>query len=512
MAKKLLLNLVFIFIASIPLLISNHFLFLKDPPIWPDEAVFADIAKNFSFTGNMYTNIYAGIVPELDKVSVGYPPLYFYILSYWTKLFGFEIESVRSLSYLLGLLSLCLFFLIAKIHVKNNFLAAVGTFILSLNVHFARSTRLARMEILTLLFFLISHYLFLHARNTTNKYIFLTSGLASAFATLTHPMGFISTITIFLGVVMERQKIKQKIINLVWVLIPIVLLNLIRLIIERDNFTSLVDAYLAHSKDKIVKIPYAFILFQADFSWYLLFISYLAIVIVHILLYIKVYKNGNPNNPKKETPIKDHMFIILGLVVSFVWVILGKEGGYMVYLQPFITLSLLYLINYAIKHTNQAIKIYIFSLASLIPLNYLNLQFFNNDNFGITRSGLNSIWDSKFYNYHNFTKKIVENIPKDKKISIFITSTPDPYFDLEQLDSLTLYETVGPGYNIADENYKKALDASDYVISTWVPHQFLVDYLNSNTAEKIFIGDPGEYQAILFKLKPRSDRIQLNSY
>ncbi|HBL52318.1 MAG: hypothetical protein A3D24_04255 [Candidatus Blackburnbacteria bacterium RIFCSPHIGHO2_02_FULL_39_13] len=490
--KKIIFQILLFFISISPFILSNYLLFLKDPPIWPDEPVFLNMANNLVTIGKLAMNIVGD--PNAEQSGGGYPPLYFYILGVWTSTFGNSIETVRSMSLLLAFFSLLVFFLLAN-KIFNNFrLAAIGTFILSLDVHFSRSSRTGRMEILTFFFFLLSILLLLCAQKSKKFFWYLFSGFAAALATLSHAAGFVAPIVLMVGELTVPENNRKKLCKILILIIPTVLLNLIWIVSKKGSVDFIASAFSIQFQDKASKIPYIFVLFQSDFSWCLLFLAYATIIATSLILLIKFFK-------------REHLFILTGSIVSAMFVIFGKEGGYIIYLQPFIVLNIIYVLTKRVELINETAKIGIVCLALIVIVSYINIQFFNNDNIGITRSGVNSIWDSKNYNYHQFSNEIAEKLPKNKNLTLFLSAAPDPYFDLVKNSQYRIYEMVSPSAPLSDSLYKKLLDSTDYIIFTWIPHQYLADYINKNKEEFIHVGQEDTYQATIVKLKPLKDRI-----
>ncbi|MDO8638039.1 MAG: hypothetical protein Q7R43_00560, partial [Candidatus Daviesbacteria bacterium] len=96
--NKILFYSGILLISILPLIISFNLLYLKDPPIWPDEPVFYDMARNLITNDSLSTRIYTGTSSDVKNTGLGYPPLFFYTLGYFTEIFGSSIETIRLLS------------------------------------------------------------------------------------------------------------------------------------------------------------------------------------------------------------------------------------------------------------------------------------------------------------------------------------------------------------------------------------------------------------------------------
>lgn len=491
--NNLFLYYLILFLISItPLLVSNFFLFLKDPAVFPDEPVFFDMARNISFKGFYTADIYVGTIKEVAESGLGYPPLYFYLLNLWSSIFGSTIESVRSMSFILGLICLLLFFLITKEVFKSDKFALIGTLLLSANIHFARAARLGRMEILAFLFLVISSLFLILAWKRKKKVFYTLSGFGAAGAVLSHPLGIMVTPIMLLTTLITEKSLKDKVTLSFWTGIPVILAFFSWIIIQSERIPAILSTYPLLFSVKSGKPPYAWILFQNDFSWWLLFIIDFLLISIFIYTFIKTKSRLNT-------------FILIGLLISIFLALFNIEAVYLIYPQFFITLALLSCLS-AIEYYSDFLKKSFYILTGLLLLSFIIIQFFNNNNLAVTRPENRSIFSTRNYDYHKLTAEIIENLPKDKKTHIFIAAFPDPYFDLLKNPNFTIYEAPDPTFPLSEENYKRTLDQSDYIVLTWMPHKFLDDYINKNIESKIEIGTPDSYYAVLVKLLPKDKR------
>lgn len=491
--KKILLYSGLLLFAMSPLIISFQLLSLKDPPVWPDEAVFYDMAKNLINNDNLGTRIYAGTSSDVQSTGLGYPPVFFYIFGYFTDIFGSDIEIIRSLFLSFGIFSLITFFFLSKIIFRNNFLSLLGTIMLALDIFFARSSRTGRMEITTFCFMLLSYLFYVLTQIKKRNIYFLLAGIASGIALLNHPMGAIAPIIIVLNILMGNSKIKLKVFQFLIFIIPVIL-ALPFWILKSGNLLSLISTYGSHLQDKSPKLPYAFVLFQSSFSWWLMFIIYL-IIIGFFLFFIF-----------KSRILKDKFisfFLLSGTIISSIILLWGREGYYMIYFQPFIILIILFLLKNLYRKSG---FIFVLLLTILLIITNINLQFFNNNSLAMTNNNITSIFKSQKYDYHLFTKSISEVLP-NQKANIFLSSTPDPYFDLIKLNLYNFYEAPDPSFPISESAYKEVLNNSDYAIITWIPHKLLAEYIENNKEKIIQVGQIDGYHAILIKFVPKDKRI-----
>lgn len=477
--------LFFIFLGTLPLFFAGSLLFLKDPLIWPDEAIYLDTARTLAQTGRLATNIFGGTIPGLEQHAHWYPPLYFHLLAIWTNFFGSSIESVRFLSLLLALISLMTFFFVVKILFDDERLALLGTITLALDFSFSRASRVARMDMLSF-FLLVSTILaFLLAekeKSNLNKSLFfyLLTGFLGSLGVITHPLGFIAPTVIVFYLLIKRGLFKNKLLLISLITLPILLALFLWFFSMRDSFDLFLNQYRLQFLRKAPQTPFPLTLWYSNHSWKVIFSLY---GLTTIVLFFQLLLSCQSIN----------LFIFLGLVISTSVLLWGKEMWYTLYFQPFFPLALLSLLKtaYSQKHN----KFFFGVLGAIFVLLLLNLNMF----LGIVQQlGADS------YDYHQFTKLITNNLPS--KATIFLATIPDPYFDLKQQQNsnFRLYEF--PTVPVSDRAYKKLLDSTDYLILNMMPDKRLENYMNKYTAEKIVIGQSGQFSTTIFKLLPQNKR------
>ena len=149
--------------------------------LWLDEAISANVARNYS---------YLGIIKNFSP-SDFHPPLYYLVLKTWTSVFGFSEISLRFPSVLFSLLTGYFVYLIgAKLKNKNIGLWSATFFLFNpLIIYYSQE---ARMYSLVTLFLTIASYSYLTNRS---KLFCLFSFLS--FLTFYGSIFFIATILIW---------------------------------------------------------------------------------------------------------------------------------------------------------------------------------------------------------------------------------------------------------------------------------------------------------------------------
>jgi dolichyl-phosphate-mannose-protein mannosyltransferase len=173
-------------------------LWLTYPIPWPDEALFSDVSVHLIRHGRLATDLYAEFFPSMREHYYLTPPLYHLMQAGWFALFGVSIGAVRSLSVLTALAVMIATYGIGRRLGLSRLVALVPSALLALDAVFLRASLLGRMDLLTLLFILLSIWLALDdpkaragRRGGLSRRAFLL-GLMSALAVLTHPIGFVA--------------------------------------------------------------------------------------------------------------------------------------------------------------------------------------------------------------------------------------------------------------------------------------------------------------------------------
>lgn len=468
-------------ITILPLFLASYFLFLKDPPVWPDEGTSLYMAQALLKNGHIDAFNYGGVPPEAKRAGLAFPPLYFFTLGVWSNFFGGSIESIRSLSLLLGSLAAATFFALLKYKYSLN-LAILGTLLLTFNIHFAKASRFGRPEILAILIINLSLLCwYLGQKNT--KYIYL-SGVLASLAAAAHPIGILAVVIIILALFFSGLTLKRKALFLLWTLLMFSGVTLSWLLTTQRSLADFYKALSLGVADKAYHLNDLLAPFMApDPAWFSLTVGQYLILLMLFLTSLKL-----------TTLRKESLFIFSAAFISLGWIDLQKVLYYGAYPVPLIVLAIITLV----ARLKFALQILV--AAFFITIN-IYLQFFN---IGFYSPALNFTQLGNF-NYHQFTDEIKSHLP-ESSVTLFLASIPDPYLDLKKNPNFTLYQAIDPNYPIDELDYQKTLDSSDFVIHTWIPHPFLAEYLANNTLRVVPIGQEGGYSATLVQLKPRGQR------
>lgn len=159
------------------------------PIPWPDEGIFADIARNLLHEGRLGTDLFGDAIPGLADRTYWTPPLYYLLLAAWLGLFGEGLWVQRSLSLAAGVAAVVALYRIARhLGLAQPWIVPVW---LAVDVVFVRGCLVGRMDTLCLALWLWGLATALERRQA----------LAGAFAGLalcTHPMGVVGALGVAL--------------------------------------------------------------------------------------------------------------------------------------------------------------------------------------------------------------------------------------------------------------------------------------------------------------------------
>ena len=509
-------------IAILPLLFSAYFLFLKDPPVWPDEYSSLQMTKHLFETGRMNAGHYGGIPAEAVQAGLGFPPLYFATLGAWTSIFGESIEAVRSLSLVIGMLCVVVFYFIVKSTPgvgpdSPGVSAFLGTLVFAFNVNLGKASRFGRPEILTLLFILLTLFCLFRTNSprgwarTPPGWTVLAS-IAASLAFATHPMGLITLPILSLSILLKKNSTREKLKHFLILGAIFTAITISWILLTQESLPAFIQALQLGSLGKLSKTSNLLDLLTSGSIWSVYLVGQLIIVLFVIL---EGVKQPIGSFLKILSALRaSGMTLALSTILTILWVVSQKENYYAVYIVPFIILCALSLFNSPGR--------WAWTPSRWLPVGFLlifNLyfQFLYIDSYTPQRP----FWKLKSFNYHQFTTQVkdaltptfqVNPTPRvgpdspgvKSEVTLFLASIPDPSFDLK--DQFKIYQAIDPNYPIDEGEYKKTLDQSDYVLYTWLPHDFLAYYLQNNTEELIPIVQPEGYSLTIAKLKPKSQR------
>lgn len=468
------------FLGALPLLFTTSLLFLRDPPIWPDEAIYMDTARTLLKTGRLATGIFGNTIPGLEQHAYWYPPLYFYLLALWMKVFGPHIEAARALSFLLALFSLAGVGILLHKLFRNPYLTFLGILMISLDGWFSRAARVGRMDMFNFFFLVTTILLFVVAERRAKRLLYLITGIAAGIGVLIHPLFFIAPVTIGIYLFLIRGSLKEKLSAVFLIGSPVVISLFLWFLSMREAFGLFLLQYqLQIIRKEGIRNPFVLQLFSEDAYWRIALILYVVIICALAVLAAK-YKR------------RMDFFIVLGFIISSIVLISSKEMWYVFYFQPFITLAVLSILH---LYWDKKKEVFWGTLAIMLVIFFVNIHSF---------FSLGSLIGSEKYNYDFFGKKIVEQLPEQTKI--FVATIPDPYFYFRKHTKLTVFEF--PTVPVSQNAYKKLLDSVDFLILNMLPDKIVYEYIKQNTQKTTLVGERngGGYSTTVVQLVPREKR------
>ncbi|MBI2326953.1 glycosyltransferase family 39 protein [Candidatus Curtissbacteria bacterium] len=496
-------SLIILILPLIVLAVETFTLFLKNPPVWPDEAIYANIASNWLTEKRLGPDIWLDAYPGATDHFYSYPPLFFLIIGAYFKLFGASIESQRLISQTAAIVFLIVFFFLVKSIFPNkkvHVLFILPLIALILDPFFSRASRIARPEMTVTLIGSLGFLAFIKSRNSHNPAIShlltIICGILTSFALLTHFLGgMIFTISILLNFLFQDKfrLIKSK--NFYLFILSFLTAPFLYFLSILPNWTIFQYQLLTYSKA------------VSEYSYFVLSLIYSTntvhqiLIITYIAATVSFIIKTAINKSQELIP-----FAII-LCVSWIAVVYYKEVWYFFYVIPWIYLSASFIfIEFFTKYFKNFIKLQkrnFFHLVAIeAPIILTSLMFM----VGLfyTLKLIYTYLPNK-YSYHLFEKRILDVIPQNK--TVFLSSIPDPYFALKLRGTNTLYEF--PVVTIEKEKFLELLDNSDYIIFTNVyskTSSLLPAYISKNAQKTITIGSKDQYQTHVFELKPKDQR------
>lgn len=449
---------------------------LKIPPIWPDEALFADSALNILHGHLPGTALLTGTLPGALEFGFGYPPLFFYLLSFWFKIVGFSITNQRLLSLIFSVFFLILVFLLMKLllpfQTKSkfwSFLPLLTIILLLSDMAFLKTSLISRPEIVVLLSGTLAIYCFIKKK-------FFYSGLILGIGFLFHYLAIIFILSLAAYQLLKRS-------NPTFLIIAFIMPVLIWLFLIRNNLHYLLS-------DLTLRWQYGgnqIIWLRAVFAGTDNLLK--AIYIIYMLIWLEslnVFFSIDKLRIRLVTII-----LSISWLLSYLW---HTEFAFItVIVFSYISLTILIYENFVkVKKL-----IYGFIFISLISLNIIH-----------TGQQL-LVVDGDKYDYQLFMQSIMQNIPDQK--SVYLSSIPDAYFAFKQERHNVLSEF--PFLPTSPDALRKVLDNSDYIVFSY-PFESLVtqtivpDYIEKNKQQVIKIGGQNQYEAEVIKLIPKDQRVK----
>lgn len=463
---------------------------LKLVPIWPDEALWADVANNILSNHFLIkSDLYKGFVSGIENFSYGYPPASFYLLAGWFKIIGMSIYSQRLLSIILSLFFLIIYSFFSRKFLSSNLFSILPIFFLIFDYTFLRSSVLGRPEILVLILGFINLYFLtkISEKKVSSKirrFLLIACGLLLGASFLIHytSLLFILTALIYLPLLLRFKAISIK--ETFFFLIPLFTLSFIWLIYIYFHL-SFFNGYF--NSVFLIKTKRSL-----SWIWSVFGFQPMANKLIYLGYFITTWEYINFTLQQKN--IK-HYLLLLCLLSAWLFSYFYNLEWSFVTITPFIYLSLSLMIKYYLSF-NQ-VK---FGLVSSVAILLFTLNFY------IYSNNIISLGGDK-YSYEIFTEKLRDVIPDNK--TIYISAIPDPYFGFKKDRSNNLHQFPDI-YGVPKEKLLNILNATDYIIinqSLGPNSDLVIKYIQKNVQTIYHVGEKNQYEADVVHLKRTEERV-----
>ena len=461
-----------VFLIGIIFAILNKPLLLKEPPVWPDDSLFASPAYILATHGYLGSELYYGIVPGLERYTYSNPPLYFLFLAGIIKLFGMNILVLRWTSVALGMSLFVLLFFLAKAVARTGWVGILACTLLAIDPEFLRGCRIARPDILCVVLITAASYFYARCINCPAHKVNLTmTGLCMGLAVLTHPLGLIAVISICIHYFINVARGKARLSGTVYLLIPFLLLIALWGIYIAQHYTYFEKQMLGQFGRKMGVRYWLWSLWGQSGRR------------VSLLIYIAATLGIFTISLRG----KDNSLFFLSLLCStaLIMALSGREMWYSIYYAPFCAFAVALCAGRLWRIRAPVPCIALFFIGFLIYNNAADYRW--------------TYIATMRYDYSG----ICEDIEKELRphSTIFLHCVPDPYFCLiNSPKSLTIRE-FHPTAPLAD--LKAAIARSDYLIISPGDTYLVKDMPPWRIKRIVRIGahQPGQYQLLLVEFR-----------
>ena len=456
----------------------------NEPPVWPDEAIYASIVENMNQNGKIATQIWSDLIPGVQEKVLWNPPLYFIILRFWGVFFGNSLESQRLLSIIFGALIIIFSYVIGKLILNKQsiWLVWLSTIGIALDFHFRRGARLSRPEPIALALILLACVLLLKSWRLKNFHqqviVTIFAGFIVGISSLLHPLTLAIIVPVALLLLTLAFPNRSKVVLFFIFLITSVAPFLFWLTSIIPVFELYLTQMTMAAQRKSIDVSWITIVRRAgDPILKSIIYSYISILLTAVIFMFTK---------------KDHRRVWIFLITLFVFLLVyaARMEWYMLYFIPFLYLSLAKIIE-MIKDINFRIIGIVFA-SGFIMINGLY--------------HLSSIYTptSRNFSYYDYTTQILEVIPDHT--TVYLSAIPDPYFGFKRAGRQnTLYEF--PMLSVEFKTYLSFLESVDYIVYTGsleasvINPEVLSTFITENQKEIIEVGEGKGYKALVVKLK-----------
>jgi 4-amino-4-deoxy-L-arabinose transferase-like glycosyltransferase len=475
--------------ALVLLAVRSQRAFLSDPPVWPDEALFASPAVDLVQNGTFRTRVLEGLLPSAEHGTYWIPPAYPFVLAGVFALFSSDVAVTRALSFVCALGVLLLVYGLACRLQPSRSLASLAPTLLALDPVFGRGARVGRMDMMALLCVLAAVFAAFDREASARRRALLAGVLAGLGVTV-HPIAVLAVPIVLLaelGRPREQRALGTAALGvllgvspwLLWIArspLAFVVQWAAQLIRKGENWQAYGAApWLAAFEFTLSRYPPAL---QTAAPW-----SYLA---AFVGLAIASRRNREAR-------------VLLGLyALFFVAVLRAAEMWYTLYLTPFLALGVLAVVAVtpassahgararAARYIGGGLVAAVFALCAV-------------------RDAADALrWRPAGLAYDEWSERVMAAIPRNARV--LIAATPDPYFASVNRPDLVVRELLPAGIPLPDGGADSLLDDTDFVVVGRVaPSEWVLQALRARGRRVAKIGSPSDLcYAQIFALAPRA--------
>ncbi|MCB9086675.1 MAG: glycosyltransferase family 39 protein [Bdellovibrionaceae bacterium] len=433
------------------------YFFLRYPWPWPDESLYADIARHFRNTGEMGIPMFKGYFTEIESHQHFYPPLYFMTLGALFFIFPYSLITLRFFS-LFCLLSATVWSF-ARLSKKTLGPMAVsgGVLVLMTDPVFIRGLLVGRMDslgvFLTLGSLLLLHSGECHPHRAKRRYFLFGSGLIGGLAFLTHPMAWAAPATLGLYTLVQLIRKKLKPIEVGLIALGGIGISLPYLVWLYGEWGFFAEQFSAQMARKHLVSPKG--IREALKSFEGLFAQYEAVKAIGMLSYILGFVGLVIYTWKDQRGLK---FLIVHLLFTYL-ATFSREMWYPVYWMVTSAIGVAILLHTA----NRRVA---WTLASLVVVGHL---------YGVFVKAR----QLRPYNYQTYCEVLKQKIPPGAKV--FLTSVPDAYFCLDESFREGIRQFIPGGIPVPKDSAVAIFDTHDvFIAGSFFVGEHLEEYIKGS--------------------------------
>ncbi len=433
-------------------------LWLRLPPVWPDEVLFADPALDFMRYGTLGTKTLTGFLPHIAERTYWMPPGYFIFLSLVFRLTSASVELMRGVSCGYAWAVLLLTYRLSRRGGLPASLACLPVSFLALNFFFLQGASIGRMDMMALTFFLLSlDWITLPCPNSLT---YFGAGVAASLAAMTHPMVFFTPLLVITMVLLQPSSHKRRwltclISGLAFTALP----WLIFILKDPASFIAQFGAQLARKSNRPATLWFTNRFFR---EWQGIGIDGATMVLWGIA------GIGFWTEPNRERRCLWLFVSYLLLLALMMW---SHEMWYALYPLPLMSIGLVLTWTSLQRLQNVPQRILLRILLAVL----ISYVAFNNIHRALDLYQTQVRQRKSVTDYHSWCAPIAELLTPGSLV--MVSAIPDPSFCLMRRADLRLRQFMPDGVPLNQEAYEGTIRSADFIIvGRWSPSEKISSY------------------------------------